>query len=139
VRALLESDQRSPPYAISKKSYVSVTDSMTFSSLSLSHSPATNFTGQAFVKGAGDVGDIDANDVKQGQLGDCNLLAPAAAIARANPEAIRKLISPNGDGSYNVTLYYKDHFWSDPTATLTDLPVASFRKYFHTWSRVAVK
>jgi hypothetical protein len=31
----------------SKKSYVSVTDSMMFSSLSLSHSPATNFTGQA--------------------------------------------------------------------------------------------
>ena len=31
----------------SKKSYVSVTDSMTFSSLSLSHSPATNFVGQA--------------------------------------------------------------------------------------------
>src|SRR5690606_13458200 len=31
----------------SKKSYVSVTDSMMFSSLSLSHSPATNFTGHA--------------------------------------------------------------------------------------------
>jgi hypothetical protein len=31
----------------SKKSYVNVTDSMTFSSLSLSHSPATNFTGHA--------------------------------------------------------------------------------------------
>ena len=31
----------------SKKSYVSVTCSMTFSSLSLSHSPATNLIGQA--------------------------------------------------------------------------------------------
>ena len=31
----------------SKKSYASVTCSITFSSLSLSHSPATNFVGQA--------------------------------------------------------------------------------------------
>ena len=82
------------------------------------HSSAVNtaVTGQAFVQGAGDIGDIDANDVRQGLLGDCNLLAPAAAIARANPEAIRRLITPNTDGSYNVTLYYKDHFWSDLTA-----------------------
>lgn len=36
-----------PHWTSSKKSYVSVTDSITFSSLSLSHSPATNFTGQA--------------------------------------------------------------------------------------------
>jgi ribonuclease J len=34
----------------SKKSYVNVTDSMTFSSDSLSHSPATNFTGHAPAK-----------------------------------------------------------------------------------------
>ena len=29
-----------------------------------------------------------------------------AAIARANPEAIRRLVSgPNGDGTFNVTIY----------------------------------
>jgi hypothetical protein len=62
------------------------------------------------------VGDIDANDVDQGLLGDCNLLAPLAAVARANPAKIRSLISAQSDGTYNVTLYYKDHFWSDRTA-----------------------
>lgn len=30
----------------------------------------TAVTGEAFVQGAGDVGDIDANDVKQGLVGD---------------------------------------------------------------------
>jgi Calpain family cysteine protease len=71
----------------------------------------TKFSGAAFVKGQDDAGtadtsDIDPNDVKQGQLGDCYLLASMAAIARANPEAIRKLVSgPNSDGTFNVTIY----------------------------------
>ena len=78
-------------------------------------SPDTPVTGEAFAQGTGDLGDIDPNDVKQGFLGDCNLLAPAAAIARANPEAIRRLISKNADGSYSVTLYSADTFMSGAT------------------------
>jgi hypothetical protein len=78
--------------------------------------PNTAIHGQPFVRGSGDLSDIDPNDVNQGLLGDCNLLAPMAAVARANPEAIRRLISARPDGSYDVTLYYKDHFWSDLTA-----------------------
>ena len=81
-----------------------------------STAPNTAVHGQAFVRGAGDISDIDANDVNQGLLGDCNLLAPMAAVARANPEAIRRLITARPDGTYDVTLYYKDHFWSDRTA-----------------------
>ena len=71
----------------------------------------TKFSGAAFVKGAdaagvADANAIDPNDVKQGQLGDCYLLASMAAIARANPEAIRKLVSgPNSDGTFDVTIY----------------------------------
>jgi Calpain family cysteine protease len=71
----------------------------------------TKFSGAAFVKGkdeAGveDAGEIDPNDVKQGQLGDCYLLSAMAAIARANPEAIRKLVKgPNADGTFDVTIY----------------------------------
>jgi len=34
-----------------------------------------------------------------------------AAVAQANPEAIRRLIKDNGDGTYDVTLYLRDHFW----------------------------
>lgn len=68
--------------------------------------------GEAFVKGEGDAADIDPNDVKQGSLGDCYLLGGMAAVSRANPEHIRKLIKDNGDGTYDVTLYIKDNAWS---------------------------
>ncbi|MCB9076072.1 MAG: hypothetical protein H6631_00605 [Anaerolineaceae bacterium] len=68
--------------------------------------------GEAFVKGAGDKADIDPNDVKQGALGDCYLLAAMAAVARANPESIRKLIKDNGDGTYDVTLHVYKHWFS---------------------------
>jgi hypothetical protein len=66
----------------------------------------TKFSGVPFVKGAGDADAIDPNDVKQGQLGDCYLLSALAAIARANPDVIRRLVSgPNADGTFNVTIY----------------------------------
>lgn len=76
----------------------------------------TPIAGQLFVAGPGEISDISASDVHQGMLGDCNLLAPLAALARARPAAIRRLISRNGDGTYNVTLFDKNHFWSDRTA-----------------------
>jgi Calpain family cysteine protease len=76
----------------------------------------TSIAGQPFVAGPGETADVAPTDVHQGSLGDCNLLAPLAAIARAKPAAIRRLIKSNGDGSYDVTLYDKDHVWSDRTA-----------------------
>jgi len=45
------------------------------------------------------------DDVKQGALGDCYLLAALAAVARANPKAIEDMISDKGDGTYDVTIY----------------------------------
>ncbi|MFN7145640.1 MAG: C2 family cysteine protease, partial [Myxococcota bacterium] len=72
----------------------------------------TEMKGEVFVKGEGDATDIDPNDVKQGSLGDCYLLGGMAAVSRANPEHIRKLIKDNGDGTYDVTLYIKDSAWS---------------------------
>lgn len=69
------------------------------------------FAGEAFVKGEGDANDIDPNDVKQGSLGDCYLLGGMAAVSRANPDYIRKLIKDNGDGTYDVTLYIKNNAW----------------------------
>ena len=48
----------------------------------------------------------------QGELADCTFLSACAAIARANSEAIRRLIFDNGDGTYDVTLYVSDGFWS---------------------------
>lgn len=76
----------------------------------------TPIAGQPFVTGTGETADISPSDVNQGRLGDCNLLAPLAAVARAKPSAIRRLITRDGDGTYNVTLFVKDHFWSDRKA-----------------------
>lgn len=69
---------------------------------------------QPFVQGEGDAMDISPYDVKQGALGDCYLMAGMAATARANPESIRRIVKDNGDGTFDVTLFLKDNYWSDP-------------------------
>lgn len=71
---------------------------------------------QAFVKGADDEHAVDPNDVAQGALGDCYLIAGMAAVARASPEAIEKLIKDNGDGTYEVTLYVRKSWYGRPEA-----------------------
>jgi Calpain family cysteine protease len=75
----------------------------------------TPIAGQPFVTGTGETADVSPSDVHQGKLGDCNLLAPLAAVARAKPAAIRRLITRDDDGTYNVTLFERSHFWSDLT------------------------
>jgi hypothetical protein len=64
---------------------------------------------------AGD-GPVNPHAAQQGALGDCYLLAGAAAEARANPAGVRKLIKDNGDGTFDVTLYFRENWWSDPVA-----------------------
>ncbi len=71
--------------------------------------------GKAFVQGSGDDKAVSPNDVAQGSLGDCYLLAGMAAVARANPEAIQKLIKDKGDGTFEVTLYIRRNRYSRPT------------------------
>ncbi len=61
-------------------------------------------------------GKIDPLAAKQGALGDCYLIAGAAAEARANPEGLRKLIKDNGDGTFDVTLYLRENWFSPPRA-----------------------
>lgn len=65
-----------------------------------------------FVKGSTDTHAIDPNDVKQGYIGDCYFMAAIAAVARANPDALKKLIKTNSDGTYDVTLYVHDKWLS---------------------------
>jgi hypothetical protein len=69
----------------------------------------------AFIKGSSDEHEVDPNDVDQGSLGDCYFMASLAAVARANPDAIKKLITDNGDGTFKVTLYIRGHAWSKAT------------------------
>jgi Calpain family cysteine protease len=51
-------------------------------------------------------------DVSQGGLGDCYLLAALAAVARANPAAIESMIKDNGDGTYEVTIFVDTAWFS---------------------------
>ncbi len=63
--------------------------------------------GDLFVKGYGDDSEIHPNDVTQGGLGDCYLIATMASIADQNPDLIKSAVRDNGDGTYTVTLYEK--------------------------------
>jgi hypothetical protein len=45
------------------------------------------------------------NDVNQGYLGDCFLLASAGELASQNPSAVQSMITANGNGTYGVRFY----------------------------------
>lgn len=68
--------------------------------------------GKAFLSSK-DTSSISPDEIRQGQLGDCYLLAAMSAIAQANPQALKDMISgPKKDGSYDVTLYFdKGSLW----------------------------
>lgn len=76
-------------------------------------------TGKAFIKGEGDASSVHENDVAQGSLGDCYLIAGMVAVARANPTLIEDLIDDHGDGTFTVTLYIRDDRYSKPKAVKT--------------------
>lgn len=68
----------------------------------------TTINGVIAVQGEGDANAIDANDVKQGSIGNCYFVAQLAAQAKADPSVIQNLIKDNGDKTYTVSLYLKD-------------------------------
>ncbi len=45
------------------------------------------------------------NDINQGSLGDCYLLASLAEVANCEPTAIKSMITDNGNGSYGIRFY----------------------------------
>lgn len=45
------------------------------------------------------------NDIAQGYVGDCYLLATIAAIVEKNPDIVRKMMVDNGDGTVTVKLF----------------------------------
>lgn len=75
--------------------------------------PKVKMITQLFAEGRIDeYGDgISHDDVDQNWIGDCYFLSALAAVAKANPSAIEKLVTgPKADGSYDVTLYERGGF-----------------------------
>jgi hypothetical protein len=67
-----------------------------------------------------DTSGVDVTDVEQGNLGDCWFLSAVMAVAKTNPQAIKRLIKPlsekrDGSNVYEITLYER-HTIGSPTA-----------------------
>jgi hypothetical protein len=56
------------------------------------------YTGPLF-----DAAGLSVKDIKQGAIGDCFFMGSLAAVAAAQPDALRRMIHDNGDGSYTVS------------------------------------
>lgn len=50
----------------------------------------------------------NSNDVSQGMLGDCYLLAPLSSIAQTHPEMIREAMHDDGNGKVTVRFFKRD-------------------------------
>ncbi|MEZ0472768.1 C2 family cysteine protease [Luteimonas salinilitoris] len=61
-----------------------------------------------FAQGTGDPHAVAPNDVRQGQMNNCFLVAAMSAVAEQDPGAIEEMIRDNGDGTYTVTLHQYD-------------------------------
>lgn len=53
------------------------------------------------------------NDIAQGGLGDCYLLAALSAVVDTNPQLIKECMKDNGDGTVTVRLYDKEEGQTD--------------------------
>jgi hypothetical protein len=58
-----------------------------------------------YIQETGDTAAISVNDLHQGQLGDCFLIASIGELALTHPDAITKMIKVNANGTETVTLY----------------------------------
>ncbi|MBX9403253.1 hypothetical protein K4L06_18230 [Lysobacter sp. BMK333-48F3] len=64
---------------------------------------------KVFEQGAGDGHAVDYDDIAQGGLNDCYVVAGIGAVAAKNPELVKNAVRDNGDGTYTVTFYEKDN------------------------------
>lgn len=52
--------------------------------------------------------DLKANQIYQGEIGDCWFLAPLAGVVERDPDFIRRHMHQNSDGSWSVKMYGED-------------------------------
>lgn len=60
------------------------------------------FAGTAFGRGTGELHAVDISDVDQGAIGDCYLITAMLVLARENPDAVRRMITENPNGTFTV-------------------------------------
>ncbi|MDQ7825880.1 MAG: C2 family cysteine protease [Candidatus Eremiobacteraeota bacterium] len=61
--------------------------------------------------------------IQQGYLGDCYFIAPLYGLCRNNPQAVRNMITDNGNGTYTVRLPGRD---PATVSTPTDAEIAIY-------------
>lgn len=69
--------------------------------------------------------DIHVNDVIQGYIGDCWLMAALKLLAQSDPEFIRGMIVDKGDGSWDVLLYDENNKRKAYNVALSDLTMGN--------------
>jgi len=67
--------------------------------------PTTSYSYQNFVSAPLFADGPQYNDIAQGMLGDCYLLATISSLVQANPAFIKQVVAPLGDGTYVVRFF----------------------------------
>lgn len=60
------------------------------------------------------VNGMSPNDVKQGQTGDCYLLAAMSALAQTDPQVLQNALRQNPDGTFTATFQETEYVPSNP-------------------------
>ena len=68
-----------------------------------------------WVKGQLFVGGVSKDDVVQGMIGNCYMVAAFASVAAQSPKAIQEAIKDNGDGTYTVRFFQPSYGTGAPT------------------------
>lgn len=89
-----------------QESFVVVPDNYFVSAKAFSAASSTaGLTQVLYLKETGDSATISIDDLNQGQVGDCFLVASVGSMLIAHPGSIRNMIHANSDGTETVTLY----------------------------------